>query len=73
MTIEKNTSETLMTEKEVAQYLKISAKTVSRHRESGAIGFYKMGGRVMFSFEKHVQPYLETCNRSAKSTAAATV
>ena len=60
------TRETILTEPEAAEYLKLSAMTLQRNRNSRKLGFYQIGGRVTYSMEKHIQPFLESCHQPAR-------
>ncbi|HEX8370883.1 MAG TPA: helix-turn-helix domain-containing protein [Pyrinomonadaceae bacterium] len=55
----KNTD--LYTEKRAAEYLGISKSTLIRRRVCGQIEFYKNGLRILYSKERHLDPYLESC------------
>ena len=56
-----STAETLLTEKEAADYMKISAMTVGRLRKAGKLPFYRIGFRVVYSIENHIRPFLQGC------------
>ena len=65
-------TETILTENEAAKFLKVSAMTLQRHRTAKAIGFYKVGARrIAYSMEKHLLPFLESCDQkpSAQTNA----
>ena len=55
--------EPLMNEKEAAKFLGISRMTLLRKRNAQEIGFYRVGFRVLYSKEKHLIPFLETCEK----------
>lgn len=52
-------TEPLLSEAEAAAFLGISKMTLSRKRNAGIIGFYRVGFRVLYSKEKHLIPFLE--------------
>jgi len=54
-------SEPLMSELEAAKFLGISKMTLLRKRNTGLIGFFRVGFRVLYSKEKHLLPYLAAC------------
>jgi excisionase family DNA binding protein len=58
-----NQNEPLMNEQEAAKFLGISRMTLLRKRNAGEIGFYRVGFRVLYSKEKHLIPFLETCEK----------
>lgn len=51
-------TEPLLSEAEAAAFLGISKMTLSRKRNAGIIGFYRVGFRVVYSKEKHLIPFL---------------
>lgn len=51
--------EQLLTTEECAELLRISRATLSRLLAKGAIGFYRVGFRTMFS-EEHIETYLKS-------------
>jgi site-specific DNA recombinase len=56
-------NEPLMNEIEAAKFLGISRMTLLRRRNAGTIGFYRVGFRVLYSKEKHLFPFLQTCEK----------
>jgi excisionase family DNA binding protein len=56
-------NEPLLNEKEAAKFLGISRMTLLRKRNASEIGFYRVGFRVLYSKEKHLIPFLETCEK----------
>lgn len=56
-------NEPLMNEVEAAKFLGISRMTLLRKRNAQEIGFYRVGFRVLYSKEKHLIPFLETCEK----------
>ncbi len=61
-----NLTEPLMNEIEAAKFLGISRMTLLRRRNAGGIKFFRVGFRVLYSKEKHLLPFLETCERDAE-------
>jgi excisionase family DNA binding protein len=61
--IKPNQNEPSMNEVEAAKFLGISRMTLLRKRNAGEIGFYRVGFRVLYSKEKHLIPFLETCEK----------
>lgn len=55
--------EPLLSEIEAAKFLGISNITLSRKRKAGNIGFFRVGFRVLYSKEKHLIPFLDTCEK----------
>lgn len=55
--------EPLLSEKEAARFLGISYTTMLRKRNAGDIGFFRVGFRVLYSKEKHLIPFLQTCEK----------
>ena len=53
--------EPLLSESEASQFLGISKMTLLRKRNAGLIGFFRVGIRVLYSKEKHLLPYLASC------------
>jgi len=61
-------TEPLLSEAEAAHFLGVSKMTMLRKRQTGIIGFYRVGFRVLYSKEKHLLPYLASCEeRSSRS------
>lgn len=61
----------LMSEKQAAQRLGISRPTLLRLRRRGAIGFFRVATRVLFS-EEHLQDFLARVERRPKDSKKAT-
>lgn len=57
--------ETIFTETEAAKFMKVSRMTVLRLRQKGQLKFYRVGFRVLYSLEKHITPFLDSCEESA--------
>lgn len=55
--------ETLYSEREAADRLGVSQVTLLRRRRAGLIGYYRIGTRVVYSETKHIQPFLQSCDR----------
>lgn len=51
-------NEPLLSEEEAAHFLGVSKMTLFRSRNAGNIGFFRVGNRILYSKEKHLQPYL---------------
>ncbi len=56
----------LLSEKEAATLLGVSRITLLRARMAGRIGAYRIGARVLYSEEKHLRPFLESCERKVR-------
>jgi len=56
-------NEPLMNEIEAAKFLGISRMTLLRKRNASEIGFYRVGFRVLYSKEKHLIPFLQSCEK----------
>ena len=56
-------TEPLMNEIEAAKFLGISRMTLLRKRNASEIGFFRVGFRVLYSKEKHLLPFLQSCER----------
>lgn len=56
-------NEPLMNEQEAAKFLGVSKMTLLRKRNAEEIGFYRVGFRVLYSKEKHLIPFLESCEK----------
>ena len=56
-------NEPLMNESQAAKFLGISRMTLLRRRKANEIGFYRVGFRVLYSKEKHLLPFLKTCEK----------
>ncbi|MBK9214654.1 MAG: recombinase family protein [Chloracidobacterium sp.] len=54
-------NEPLLSEAEAAIFLGISKSTLLRKRNAGLIGFFQVGFRILYSKEKHLMPYLTSC------------
>ncbi len=52
-------AESLMSEKEAANFLGVSKMTILRRRKANKIKHYRVGFRVLYSREKHLIPFLE--------------
>jgi len=55
----------LFSANQTALRLGISKPTLCRLMQKKAISFYRIGTRVLFDEEKHIQPYLASCERKA--------
>ena len=55
----------LFDEKEVAEQLNLSRKTLSRLRKAGKIAFYRTARRIRYA-SHHITRYLESCERKAE-------
>jgi hypothetical protein len=53
----------LYSETKAAEFLGISKMTLLRKRNAGEIGFFRVGFRVLYSKEKHLLPFLESCEK----------
>lgn len=56
-------TEPLINETEAAKFLGISRMTLLRKRNAQEIGFYRVGFRVLYSKEKHLLPFLQSCEK----------
>ncbi len=56
----------LLSPNETALRLGISKPTLCRLMKKQVVGFYRIGTRVLFDEEKHIQPYLALCERKAQ-------
>jgi site-specific DNA recombinase len=56
-------TEPLINEIEAAKFLGISRMTLLRKRNAREIGFYRVGFRVLYSKEKHLLPFLKSCEK----------
>lgn len=56
-------SEPLLSEANAAKFLGISKMTLLRRRNTGEIGFFRVGFRVLYSKEKHLIPFLQNCEK----------
>ena len=43
--------------------------TAWRHMRAGRLGYFKIGRRVYFSREKHLEPFLKSCERQVSAQA----
>lgn len=60
-----NSSYKLLSESEASSALGISKITLQRKRKDGVISFYRVGGRVLYSFS-HLEEYLAKCEQKAR-------
>ncbi|HMO81159.1 MAG TPA: recombinase family protein [Pyrinomonadaceae bacterium] len=60
---EPSLNEPLLSEAEAAKFLGISKMTLLRKRNAGNIGFFRVGIRVLYSKEKHLIPFLQSCEK----------
>lgn len=56
----------LLSENEAAKFLGISKMTLLRKRNAGNIGFFRVGFRVLYSKEKHLLPFLQSCEKQTQ-------
>lgn len=56
-----NSADEILNISQAARYLKISPLTIYRLRKKGKIKFYQVGTRVMFSKDKHLLPFINSC------------
>lgn len=61
--IQPTLTEPLINEIEAAKFLGISKMTLFRKRNAGEIGFFRVGFRVLYSKEKHLLPFLKSCEK----------
>jgi hypothetical protein len=54
-------NEPLLSEAKAAEFLGISKMTLLRKRNAGLVGFFRVGFRILYSKEKHLLPYLASC------------
>ena len=54
----------LLDEREAAKLLGISRGTLLRLRADGALSFYRIGGQIRYSLEKHIAPFLAKVEHS---------
>ncbi len=59
----------LLSANETAMRLGISKPTLCRLMQKQVIAHYRVGARVLFDEEKHIQPYLATTERKAAKEA----
>lgn len=57
-------SETLLTEREAADFMKMSKSSLIRRRNRHEISFYQNGMWIRYSLENHIKPYLKRCEKS---------
>lgn len=57
-------TEPLMNETAAAKFLGISRMTLLRKRNAGEIKFFRVGFRVLYSKEKHLAPFLASCEQT---------
>lgn len=55
--------EPLINEIEAAKFSGISRMTLLRKRKAGGIGFFRVGFWVLYSKEKHLLPFLQSCEK----------
>lgn len=60
-----NSAFKLLSEPEASSALGISKITLQRKRKSGAISFYRVGNRVLYS-PSHLEEYLSKCEQKAR-------
>lgn len=59
--------ETLITPKELAKAGVISITNQSELRKSGKLNCYRNGSRVLYSWSKHIEPFLESAGKNSQS------
>jgi excisionase family DNA binding protein len=62
----KSDKERLLSVKEAAQFIGISAVTLHRILKREEIEHYRIGNRILFSKESHILPYLSRNEKKAK-------
>ena len=60
-------SEKLLSVKEASGFLGISSVTLHRILKRQEIGFFRVGGRILFSQEQHLFPFLQKCENQPKA------
>jgi excisionase family DNA binding protein len=63
-----NTSN-LLSEKQAAKFLGVSSITLFRKRKNREINFYRVGFRILYSREKHLLPFLDSCEQKAREAS----
>lgn len=65
-----NESENLLSVAETAKFLRVSEATIWRklgnEKLKHELGCYRIGGRVVISLTKHIEPYLAKCEQKAQ-------
>ncbi len=61
-----NEADKILTEPEAEQFLRLSRMSLIRNRQSGRLGFFRLGGRVAYSMQRHLLPFLELCEQPAR-------
>ena len=64
-------SKQIFTVGELADYLKVSQKTIYRAVENGQVQHFKVRGAIRFDFELHVLPFLNSQNSATHNQAPA--
>ena len=52
--------------KQAADFLNVSVITVDRNVKNKKLGCYRVGTRVLFDVNEHLQPFLKRCEQQAK-------
>lgn len=63
-TKEVNQTDEIYNISQAATFLKISPLTIYRLRKKGKIKFYRVGTRITFSKNKHLLPFIDSCEAS---------
>jgi excisionase family DNA binding protein len=56
----------LLSEKEAAAYIGISVSTLKRKRYSGEVTYYRIGNRILYSPDKHLDLFLRQCEQNSE-------
>jgi excisionase family DNA binding protein len=67
-----NSNEQLLSEKQAAEYIGVCRLTLMRLRQRRQLGFFRVGTRILYSIDEHIQPFLkgyEGCVRVRKPGA----
>jgi excisionase family DNA binding protein len=62
------TPEVTYSEAEAAARLGISKPSLLRLRKEARIGHYRIGARVVYSEDKHIRPFLDSCHQPPGGT-----
>ena len=57
----------ILTEVEAQKFLRLSRMSLIRNRQAGRLGFFRLGGgRVAYSLQRHLLPFLASCEQPAR-------
>jgi excisionase family DNA binding protein len=66
----KQSNQKILTALELCELTRLSRPTISRLTASGKLQCYRVGVRVLFDWERHVLPFLQSCEIKGRAVSS---